>query len=194
MSSSFLEHIKLYDRLLPQVAKHRMATTGMTLAEYLSLIGYSYYLEIKQDIPSGGALWYQFTAPADKYVWVLNRDLSPNLAGVEYVLHRNVSGFSISSPITPERFNPTQNGDPTSVANIITTPSNPGTSYSTPIFIGAGGANNANSRAGGTQSGMSGFQIYAPGTGFIAEIPNFSGGINRTRFRLEFAELPLTGD
>ena len=167
----------------------RLLTTNYRHSEYLSIQGKSYYFEIDKNFAAGEALWIKFTPPTNKTVEVLVRQMSPDLAGCKYELFRDTTGFSIISPVTVEPF--IIGGAPaSSTLNIITTPTTIGTKYVTPIFIGKGGGQNANSRVGGTNSSESGFWIYPPNSvGFFGRLTNTSGAINNIVFRFEFGEV-----
>lgn len=177
-------------RRVPFFLRDRLATVTLDNAEYLSLMGLSYYYNFYFSIQAGSEVWFQFTAPADRDVQVLLRDLSPSLAGVKYELYEGTEGFTpVGLPLVCRRNNPLAGVSPLSVVQEITIPSTAGVKIDTLIYIGEGGANNANSRSGGTRSADNGLRTYARGTGFFARIPNISGGLNAGRFRMEFAEM-----
>lgn len=176
-------------RFIPYFNCRRMATASVTNSEYLSLMGISFSVEIDVTIPEDGDVWYKFVAPPDRDVQILTRDLSPDIAGAEYNLYISATGLVEGAVLPARRTNPTTGVPSTSSVKLLTAaPTNPGV-YTTPIFIGKGGASNANGRPGGTDSGKSGLTSYGRGTGFVARIHNSSGASNRVVFRLEFAEV-----
>lgn len=188
MLSSIDTNVDQFKAVLPE-GENRLLTINYRHVEYLSIMGKSFYFEIDKDFAVGESLWIKFTPPTNKTVEVLVRQMSPDLAGCKYELFRDTTGFSIISTVTVEPF--IIGGAPSSsTLNIITTPTTIGTKYVTPIFIGKGGGQNANSRVGGTNSSESGFWIYPPNSvGFFGRLTNTSGAINNIVFRFEFGEV-----
>lgn len=181
--------IKGMSRNIPYFKRGRIATVGVTNAEYLPLLGISYIMEIDMTIPDGESIWFRFTAPSDRDVQILSRELSPDIAGCEYNLYLGATGFSVGDVITPTRTNPIIGVTSTSsIAMLTTAPSSQGT-HTTPIFSGKGGASNANGRPSGTDSNKSGLTSYYRGTGFTGRIRNSSGAPNRIVLRIEYAEM-----
>jgi len=178
-------------RKIPRYNSTRYAVVSMTNAEYLSLIGLSYWFNVPFTLPLAASdYWFKFTAPADRDVQILLRELMPALAGVKYELYEGTDGYtSNGDAVTCHRNNPLAGVAPLAIVQPITTPTTFGDLIDTPIYIGEGGANNANARSGGTLSTGSGLRTYGATTGFFARIVNKAGGLNSGIYRCDYAEI-----
>ena len=160
-------------RFIPYFNCRRVASVGMTNSEWLSLMGLSFIAEIDVTLADGASQYYHFVAPSDRDVQILVRELSPDITGAEYNLYLSSTGITDGSSILTVKTNPTTGVTSTSSIHLLNAaPTTPG-NFTTPIFIGKGGASNANGRSGGTDSGKNGLINYAAGTGFVARIHNF---------------------
>lgn len=187
-----MHHLSRSTRSIPNNEKERLASACLTNAEYLSLIGASYYFEIEMTLDDDAELWYRFVPPAGLDAAVISRIMMPELSGCTYELYSGTTGFTDTTAVTAIPFHQGVAVPSQSTITQITTPSTPGTKYVTPIRIGKGGAN-PNARTGGTQSSVSGFWVYPKGTdGFFARFHNYSEASNTITFRFEFAEYDPT--
>lgn len=177
-------------RVYPALTQPKLQASIVTNAESFALLGILYRCIIEFDaLAAGASQWVRFIAPADKEVTIISRNMASKNSGAEYRLFAGSSGLTIGAAKPAYNVNRRINSSPTSLINLVTAVTTPGTDMGPVMYIGAGQSGVGNSQAG-TSSRETGFTIYPKGTGFEAKITNLSTATNDIKLTLDFAEIP----
>ena len=170
-----------------------VGVAALSNAEYQGLLGMTYRAYIDVALAAGASQWIKFTVPSGYGLELINRDLMPNIAGAEYIIHAGTSGGTVQSAITPFNVNRGITTPCGTVIQLIGTPTTVGSILDVPSFIGEGTNPGQSARPAGTLANEQGFDFYPAGSVIYSRIHNTSTATvsNRIVLRFLFSEIPV---